>query len=159
MTTMVESLVALRHGRDLVSVELFERLAAFCADEYGLERVVADRVMDQAIAFVYVLGSQKAYDMAPGERVDPGWHSFMLHTQEYAAWCQEQFGYFVHHAPNAKVRTRGLMVSVADRVRAAGFDVDVRAVGHRSRVQPAGLLRRRRRLLTRQLAPDTRIMS
>ncbi|MFD3803582.1 glycine-rich domain-containing protein [Streptomyces sp. NPDC058619] len=129
MTTMVESTVALRHGRDFVSPELFGRLAAFCADEYGLERVVADRVMDQAIAFVYVLGSQKAYDMAPSERVDPGWHSFMLHTQEYAAWCQERFGHFVHHAPNAKVRTRGLMVSVADRLRTAGFFVDARLWG------------------------------
>ncbi|MFD3557802.1 hypothetical protein ACFWWA_37745 [Streptomyces goshikiensis] len=129
MTSMVESPVALRRGRDLVSPELFERLAAFCADEYGLERVVADRVMDQAIAFVYVLGSQQAYDMAPSERVDPGWHSFMLHTQEYAAWCQEQFGHFVHHSPNARVRTRPLMVSVADRIAAAGFDVDARLWG------------------------------
>ncbi|MGW6786303.1 MULTISPECIES: glycine-rich domain-containing protein [unclassified Streptomyces] len=129
MTTMVGSPVASRHGRDLVSPGLFERLAAFCADEYGLERVVADRVMDQAIAFVYVLGSQKAFDLAPSERVDPGWHSFMLHTQEYAAWCQEQFGFFVHHSPNSVVLTRGLMVSVADRVRAAGFEVDARLWG------------------------------
>ncbi|WP_186768072.1 glycine-rich domain-containing protein [Streptomyces qinzhouensis] len=129
MTTMLENPVALRHGRDLVGSKLFKRLAAFCADEYGLERVVADRVMDQAIAFVYVLGSQKAYDLAPSERVDPGWHSFMLHTQEYAAWCQEQFGYFVHHAPNSRVRTHGLMVSVADRIKTAGFDVDPRLWG------------------------------
>ncbi|WP_371676861.1 hypothetical protein [Streptomyces sp. NBC_01276] len=136
MTITVESPVALRHGRDLVSPELFERLAAFCADEYGLERVVAERVMDQAIAFVYVLGSQKAYDMAPSERVDPGWHSFMLHTQEYAAWCQEQFGYFVHHSPNARVRTRPLLVSVADRVRAAGFEVDARLWGTAAECNP-----------------------
>ncbi|MFD9418327.1 hypothetical protein ACFWC9_26935 [Streptomyces goshikiensis] len=83
----------------------------------------------QAIAFVYVLGSQQAYDMAPSERVDPGWHSFMLHTQEYAAWCQERFGHFVHHSPNARVRTRPLMVSVADRIAAAGFAVDARLWG------------------------------
>ncbi|MER5500051.1 hypothetical protein ABT096_22995 [Streptomyces sp. NPDC002561] len=129
MTTMLETPVALRHGRDLVSSKLFERLTAFCADEYGLERCVADRVMDQAIAFVYVLGSQKAYDMAPSQRVDPGWHTFMLHTQEYAGWCHEQFGFFVHHAPKSKVRTRGLMVSVTDRIKAAGFDVDTRLWG------------------------------
>ncbi|WP_030706540.1 glycine-rich domain-containing protein [Streptomyces sp. NRRL F-2580] len=129
MTTMLDAPVALRHGRDLVSPELFERLAAFCADEYGMERVVADRVMDQAIAFVYVLGSEKAYDLAPSQLVDPGWHTFMLHTQEYADWCQDKFGYFVHHAPNSKVRTRALMVSVADRVKAAGFNVDEKLWG------------------------------
>ncbi|MFD4045122.1 glycine-rich domain-containing protein [Streptomyces sp. NPDC058611] len=121
---MLDTPVALRHGRDLVSPALFERLAAFCSDEYGFERVVADRVMGQDIAFVYVIGSEKAYDLAPSERVDPGWHTFMLHTQDYANWCQERFGYFVHHAPNSKVRTGPLMVSTVDRIRAAGFDLD-----------------------------------
>ncbi|EFL14764.1 hypothetical protein [Streptomyces sp. C] len=124
MTTMLESPVSLRRGRDLVSPELFERLAAFCADEYGYERVVADGVMDQAIAFVYVLGSEKAYDIAPSQQVDPGWHTFVLHSREYADWCHAQFDYFVHHAPNSKVRTRSLMVSTADRIKAAGFEVD-----------------------------------
>ncbi|MEV8453672.1 hypothetical protein AB0467_13245 [Streptomyces sp. NPDC052095] len=85
---------------------------------------MADRVMDQAIAFVYVLGSQRAYGMAPSRRVDPGWHTFMLHSQEYATWCHERFGRFVHHAPNSKIRTRGLMASVAERIEAAGFEVD-----------------------------------
>ncbi|MER5727803.1 hypothetical protein ABT084_05505 [Streptomyces sp. NPDC002138] len=126
---MLDAPVALRHGRDLVSPALFERLAAFCADEYGLERVVADGVMDQAIAFVYIIGSQKAHDLAPSERVDPGWHTFMLHTQDYANWCQEQFGFFVHHAPNSKIRTRPLMVSTTGRIKAAGFDVDERLWG------------------------------
>ncbi|MFF6973008.1 MULTISPECIES: glycine-rich domain-containing protein [Streptomyces] len=121
---MLNSPAALRHGRDLVSAKLFESLAAFCAEEYDLEPTAADQVMDQAIAFVYVLGSQKAFDMAPSKQVDPGWHSFMLHTQQYAAWCQEQFGYFVHHVPNTGVRTHGLMRTVSDRIRAAGFEVD-----------------------------------
>ncbi|MEU9716002.1 hypothetical protein [Streptomyces sp. NPDC047976] len=129
MTTMLGPSVALRRGRDLVSPELFERLAAFCADEYGYERSTADHVMDQAIAFVYVLGSEKAYDLAPSQQVDPGWHTFMLHTQEYADWCQAQFGFFVHHAPNSKVRTRPLMVSTADRIKAAGFAVDTKLWG------------------------------
>ncbi|MER5931207.1 hypothetical protein [Streptomyces sp. NPDC002054] len=124
MTTMIESPVALRHGRDLVAPELFERLAAFCAGEYGYEGAVADRVMDQAISFVYVLGSEKAYDLAPSQQVDPGWHTFMLHTQEYADFCEREFGYFVHHAPNSKIRTRPLMVSTVDRIKAAGFEVD-----------------------------------
>ncbi|MCX5377791.1 hypothetical protein [Streptomyces sp. NBC_00091] len=33
-------------------------------------------------------------------------------------------GEFVHHAPNSKIRTRPLMVSVEDRIAAAGFEVD-----------------------------------
>lgn len=35
MTTMLETPVSLRRGRDLVSPELFEKVAEFCAEEYG----------------------------------------------------------------------------------------------------------------------------
>ncbi|WP_435897423.1 glycine-rich domain-containing protein [Streptomyces tsukubensis] len=133
---MLKSPVALRHGRDLVGSELFQSLAAFCADEYGLEPLVADRVVDQAIAFVYVLGSQKAFDMAPSKQVDSGWHSFMLHTQQYADWCQKQFGYFVHHVPNSRARTHGLMRSVSDRIRTAGFEVDTQLWGTAAECNP-----------------------
>ncbi|WP_342786821.1 hypothetical protein [Streptomyces qinzhouensis] len=94
-----------------------------------MERLVADAVMDQAMAFVYVIGSQRSYDLAPSRLVDPGWHAFMLHTQEYADWCQERFGFFVHHAPNSKTRTRDLMSSVTERIRAAGFELDERLWG------------------------------
>lgn len=125
MTTTVESPVALRHGRDLVSPELFEKLSAFCADEYGHELSTARRIMNEALAFLWVMGTTGKGDvMAPSTVVDPGWHTFMLHSKEYADWCDAQFGYFLHHAPNSKVRTRGLMVSVVDEIRSARFDVD-----------------------------------
>ncbi|MFG2554959.1 hypothetical protein ACGFWF_34210 [Streptomyces sp. NPDC048581] len=114
-----------RTGRALVTDTEFDTLAAFCADEYGLERCVADRVIDQALAFVYVMGTTgEGATMAPSQLVDPGWHTLILHTGWYADWCREQFGYFLHHQPNSKVRTRGLMTSVVDRLRAAGFEVD-----------------------------------
>ncbi|MFF3552524.1 hypothetical protein ACFYXL_03785 [Streptomyces tsukubensis] len=101
-----------------------------------MERVVADAVMDQAIAFVYVVGSKQAYELAPSRLVDPGWHAFMLHTQEYADWCQKRFGFFIHHAPNSKVRTLSLMSSVTSRIRAAGFEVDERLWGTAAECNP-----------------------
>ncbi|WP_432158898.1 hypothetical protein [Streptomyces sp. bgisy153] len=114
-----------RTGRSLVSEADFDMLATFCADEYGLERCVADQVMDQALALVYVMGTtQSGADMAPSQMVDPGWHTLILHTDWYAAWCQKQFGYFLHHQPNSKTRSQGLMVEVVGRIRTAGFEVD-----------------------------------
>ncbi|AXE27280.1 hypothetical protein C0216_04300 [Streptomyces globosus] len=80
--------------------------------------------MDQALAFLKVMGDARAFDMTPSNTVDPGWHSFALHTTAYAAWCQEQFGYFLHHEPKATVRTRPLIGSVVERIEAAGFYVD-----------------------------------
>jgi hypothetical protein len=119
-----------RIGRSLVTDADFDMLADFCADEYGLERCVADRVIDQALALVYVMGnSGEGASMAPSQQVDPGWHTLILHTDWYANWCQEQFGYFLHHQPNSKTRTRGLMTDVVARIRAAGFEVDERLWG------------------------------
>ncbi|WP_340378697.1 hypothetical protein U5640_28275 [Streptomyces sp. SS7] len=119
-----------RTGRSLVTDAEFDTLAAFCADEYGLERCVADRVVDQALALVHVMGSSgEGARMAPSQQVDPGWHTLILHTGWYADWCERSFGYFLHHQPNAQVLTRGLMVDVVGRLRAAGFEVDERLWG------------------------------
>ncbi|MGW1271134.1 hypothetical protein [Streptomyces sp. NPDC002491] len=85
-----------RTGRSLVDCSEFETLAAFCAAEYGLERCVADRVVDQALAFVFVMGSSgDGASMAPSMLVDPGWHTLILHTSWYADWCERSFGYFL----------------------------------------------------------------
>ncbi|MFC8505648.1 glycine-rich domain-containing protein [Streptomyces sp. NPDC057411] len=122
---MTATAVEVRHGRDLVQPELFQRLAAFCADEYRMELPTAEAVMDQGLAFLWTMGSSGKGDvMAPSRQVDPAWHTFMLHSQEYADWCEERFGRFLHHAPNSKTRTLGLMHDVTDLIREAGFEVD-----------------------------------
>lgn len=113
----------LRHGRDLVDAPLFDRLAAFCAEEAGLELSVAERVMDQGLAFLDVMGST-GEPLSPSKLVDPAWHTFMLHSAEYTAWCQERYGRYIHHAPNSRYRDRAAMVDVVGKLRAAGYSVD-----------------------------------
>ncbi|WP_148589445.1 hypothetical protein [Streptomyces sp. WAC01526] len=130
MAVVLDQPVKARQGRDLVPPELFERLVDFCADEYGLERSVAERVQSEAIAMCHVMGiTQAGDDMTPSKQVDSGWHTFMLHTEEYASWCQQNFGYFLHHRPNSKIRTKGLMADVVGRIKAQGFEVDERLWG------------------------------
>lgn len=34
-----------------------------------------------------------------GEKIDALWHYFVLHTREYAQFCHDVFGDFVHHVP------------------------------------------------------------
>lgn len=36
------------------------------------------------------------------DEIDDMWHTFLLFTQDYAAFCKKYFGQFVHHAPNTK---------------------------------------------------------
>lgn len=110
-------------GRRLVDADLFDRLAAFCADEYGLEPCVAERVMDQGLAFLDVMG-RTGEGLSPSRQVDPAWHTFMLHSAEYTAWCHERYGRYLHHAPNSRYRDPSTMVDVVAKIRAAGYAVD-----------------------------------
>ncbi|XUL88405.1 hypothetical protein ACQ86D_18535 [Streptomyces galilaeus] len=126
----ITAVTATRTGQSLVTKAEFSMLSTLCADEYSLERSVAARVVDQALALVHVMGSTgEGATMAPSQQVDPGWHTLVLHTDWYANWCAEHFGYFVHHQPNSKTRTHGLMTDVVGKIRAAGFEVDERLWG------------------------------
>jgi hypothetical protein len=35
----------------------------------------------------------------PSRDIDQMWHTFLLFTRDYAAFCQESFGKFIHHSP------------------------------------------------------------
>ncbi|HEY8985365.1 MAG TPA: hypothetical protein VIU15_38050 [Streptomyces sp.] len=136
---MTTTALPIRTGRSLVSEGDFEMLAGFCASEYGLERGRAERVVDQALALVHVMGTTRAgAEMAPSVEVDPGWHTLVLHTDWYAAWCEREFGYFVHHQPGSKTRTRGLMDDVVRRLRVVGFAVDEELWGTAANCNPPG---------------------
>lgn len=111
------------NGRTLVNAELFDRLTDFCAEEYGLERCVAERVMDQGLAFLDTMG-RTGESLSPSKLVDPAWHTFMLHSPEYTAWCQERYGRYIHHAPNSRYRDQAAMVDVVAKMRAFGYAVD-----------------------------------
>ncbi|MEV4329594.1 hypothetical protein AB0K02_03495 [Streptomyces sp. NPDC049597] len=115
----------LARGRSLVEPELFDRLVAFLVQEEGITRERAERVMDQALAFLH-MSAHRDSGLSPSQAVDPGWHAFMLHTREYAAWCQERFGRFIHHNPFSEPQLfdgAQMRASVA-AIEEAGFMVD-----------------------------------
>lgn len=37
--------------------------------------------------------------LAPPEQIDESWHNFILFTKDYAKFCQDYFGEFIHHVP------------------------------------------------------------
>lgn len=37
--------------------------------------------------------------LSPGPLVDGFWHEFLLHTRDYANFCERHFGCFLHHDP------------------------------------------------------------
>ncbi|MFB6830515.1 hypothetical protein [Streptomyces hydrogenans] len=124
MTIAPEAPTALRHGKDLVDPELFDKLCGFLVEEYNVDAATAPAVMDQGLAFLYTMGvTGKGDIMAPSTHVDPAWHTFMLHSGPYTDWCNKHFGRYLHHAPNSKTRTVGLMYNVTDWIREQEFEV------------------------------------
>ncbi|QKW06645.1 hypothetical protein HUT18_09755 [Streptomyces sp. NA04227] len=114
-----------RQGRDLIEPGLFTRLATFVANEEKITTERAERVVDQALAFLH-MSAMRDEQLSPSKAVDPGWHAFMLHTREYADWCQERFGRFIHHNPFPvpQLFDGARMRATVDAIREAGFTVD-----------------------------------
>jgi hypothetical protein len=65
--------------------------------------------------------------LSPSETVDTGWHAFILHTADYAEFCQRIAGRFIHHRPNGHRETaseqQAIGVSIT-AMREAGLPVD-----------------------------------
>lgn len=86
-------------GRALVSDELFAQLTARIArDHPELAQDLPARIMDQALAFLAACATATE-PLGPSDLVDIGWHTFILHTLEYADFCQRIAGRFIHHQP------------------------------------------------------------
>lgn len=113
-------------GRRLLDPELFERLVTFLEFEEGMDRPQAERVMDQALAFIDMAGHRTDVPLSPSRKVDPGWHAFILHSREYADFCRRRFGTFLHHNPFKGRRLRdGIAIKrTVQAIEEMGYAVD-----------------------------------
>jgi hypothetical protein len=91
-TTIVEP-------RGLIDAEVFGRVADTLARENLLSMALAERIIGQTLAFLYACANNPDEKLAPSRTVDLGWHTFILHTHEYAEFCNRVAGRFVHHVP------------------------------------------------------------
>lgn len=98
MTAILEARVV--SYRSLVDETLFERLVKRVVQDEGLPLQEAEQVMDAAIGFLKLCADYPRYGFNPSPQVDIGWHTFLLYTKEYADFCDEIAGRFLHHAPN-----------------------------------------------------------
>jgi hypothetical protein len=118
-----------RHGRDLVAPETFDRLTGRLTTDHELDTDTAERVVDQAAAFLAACTATSA-PLSPSAAVDLGWHAFILHTRDYAAFCETVAGGFIHHVPHEEPASadESAVQAVLDQtvaaIRAAGMWVD-----------------------------------
>ncbi|KOV26437.1 hypothetical protein ADK60_21075 [Streptomyces sp. XY431] len=112
-------------GRTLVDDALFERLVHRVAQDQSMEARLAERVVDQALAFLGTCAVSPDAALSPSRVVDHGWHAFLLHTREYAAFCDRVANRFLHHRPDNSASANGTgIVTTAAALRAAGYQVD-----------------------------------
>ncbi|MFG2952948.1 glycine-rich domain-containing protein [Streptomyces sp. NPDC048291] len=98
-------------------------------DEPEISSETARRIVGRAAAFVAASGRQPGQSLAPSKPVDYGWHAFILHTVDYAEFCDQVAGRFVHHVPTADdYQAPGEAQSARERtvaaITAAGYTVD-----------------------------------
>ncbi|MGC7102740.1 glycine-rich domain-containing protein [Amycolatopsis lurida] len=118
-------------GRKLVSCELFDRLASRIVADERLPPGLAERIVDQALAFLAACARNTGAPLAPSELVDLGWHTFILHTRDYADFCDRIAGRFLHHVP-AEVSdpeasgesAHATLVRTVAAIERAGYAVD-----------------------------------
>jgi hypothetical protein len=114
---------------------LFGQLVRRISADDGLDDNLAERVVDQAIAFLAACAHNTLVPLSPSALVDIGWHAFLLHTREYATFCHEVAGRFLHHVPTTddsptdQPAHEKLARTVA-AIRAAGFAVDADLWNH-----------------------------
>jgi hypothetical protein len=70
-------------------------------DEEGWGQEEANEAFEDTKRFLYLCSLKR--ELAPTERIDKGWHAFILYTKDYAAFCDAFFGRFIHHQPVLKL--------------------------------------------------------
>ncbi len=77
--------LAAHDPRELVDDGLFTKLSAYVAKDQGVTRAYAEGVVGQALVWLRAVAENPGVRLAMSETVDPGWHAFLLHSQDYRA--------------------------------------------------------------------------
>jgi hypothetical protein len=118
-----------RHDPEtLVPAALFAKLVTRVERDAKVDRERAERIMRQALAFLLACARNPETPLAPSREVDHGWHAFILHTREYADFCDRVAGRFIHHAPEEPGADRAPAAArtemTAEVIRRTGLPVD-----------------------------------
>ncbi len=86
--------------RTMIDDQLWGRLVGRIVKDEKLDTALAERIVDQALAYLKLVSTSEGKSYAPSSMVDIGWHTFILYTREYAGFCEKVAGRFIHHAPS-----------------------------------------------------------
>jgi hypothetical protein len=124
MTIAPEKITA---PRELVAPDLFDKLIFRVMANDDADPATAEKAVEQALAFLIACALNPDAHLCPSEQVDAGWHAFILHTRDYAEFCERVAGRFIHHRPADPGERADGPAAIGDTIaamRAAGLRVD-----------------------------------
>lgn len=87
--------------------------------------------MNQTLAFLGTCAVNPGKALVPSSTVDIGWHMFILHTEDYAKFCHDIAGRFIHHvpddsrdAPERSSRRCDVRARTLEAIESAGYALD-----------------------------------
>lgn len=132
MTTVIEDITAERRlsHKHLVDDVTWERLVKrIVRDNDDIDRPLAEKIMNEALGFLYLAAIAPWERHSPSPKVDIGWHTFLQYTRAYAAFCEKYAGRFIHHEPFDEPGVEygdlgGAVVATLDAMRRNHVNVD-----------------------------------
>ncbi|RGD57935.1 hypothetical protein DR950_09155 [Kitasatospora xanthocidica] len=105
--------------------DLYDREIALLLRDNTMVRNMAERILDNAIAYTITAMEHPQVHLGVGKIVDIGVHQLLLDTPVYFAVCEAyNAGRYKHHAPLIQRRNDGTVVRTAEFLRGNGFDAD-----------------------------------
>ncbi|NUK10374.1 hypothetical protein HRW23_24630 [Streptomyces lunaelactis] len=100
MTIALDRPVGTTNPAELVGPEMTQRLSArIVKDHPEIDHATARRIIAQTAAFLAAGAQRPGLELSPSKLVDIGWHTWILHTVDYAVFCEQVAGRFIHHVP------------------------------------------------------------
>ena len=66
----------------------------------NLDSSEAELLFEDTKKYLYLCAKYPG-KMIPTRALDDGWHNFILFTEDYANFCKENFGRYIHHRPTS----------------------------------------------------------
>ena len=118
-----------RDPAELVSDETFAKLVRYCTEHYRVQRFYAADLIRQTLIYLKAVCENPGVRIVPDISVDPGWHAFLMHTQEYEQFEHDHNGdRRLHHVPIMldDIKSGAAMARTVPCLIATGYAVDMK---------------------------------
>jgi hypothetical protein len=84
---------------------LTDRLEKLVARDTSWNKEKTEHAVDKYFEFLKKCRDNPDTIIEPTELVDKVWHTAILDTRNYVAFCNDYFGYYLHHTPYEEVKS------------------------------------------------------